>query len=480
MSSATTFDALPVDVVREILARVVREGGGAVPHAARLTCVSRTFRRAVEEAPEMFWIDVDLSHGFCAPTDARMRACAKKGVFASVRRLNLSGCGKLTDATLRTLAESCESLEELTLSGGAFTRDGLFAFADDLAGKCALRSIVVDVTSPKMTPADALAVLMRFIERNAATLERIQCGREAPYAAPERRAFSNASNRLFDLVKTCGELRSLDLTNCGQDVRFPLFELQRGCPLLQELKLNGLGGESGWRIVGRVGEDFEETCWRDLRTLEVAVSMETTSVEHRYGHSNVNDETMILMLYGSIETIETLDITGCTHLGDWRNIVWDRLPVALTTLRCARTPLSSDDAAVAHILTHLCPALEVLELACLGANAKNVTDAAFDAIMAFDGPRLPLRVLGVAGSNLTTEAVRRILAPHSRFANVRSIDLASCRSLARELRRASLDTYPRDNVDAIRRALDVDESRDVLEEASRDRVKRPRAALDPS
>ena len=33
------------------------------------------------------------------------------------------------------------------------------------------------------------------------------------------------------------------------------------------------------------------------------------------GHSNVDDGVLVSMLYGSIETIEELDITGCTHLG---------------------------------------------------------------------------------------------------------------------------------------------------------------------
>ena len=57
-------------------------------------------------------------------------------------------------------------------------------------------------------------------------LEKISCGREAPYAPAERRAFTKASNRLFDAIKKCTGLRVLNLTNCGEDVRFPLLSCE--------------------------------------------------------------------------------------------------------------------------------------------------------------------------------------------------------------------------------------------------------------
>ena len=177
--------------------------------------------------------------------------------------------------------------------------------------------------------------------------------------------------------------------------------------------------------------------------------METTSVGHRYGHSNVDDGVLVSMLYGSIETIEELDITGCTHLGDWRDVVWDRMPFQLKILRCARTPLASDDGAVVHVLTQLCPSLETLELGCVGANASSLTDAAFAPILAHIGPDLPLRVLRVPGSGLSASVARALTSgARSRFPDLRALDLASCRGLPRDVRRVSLATFPRENVRA--------------------------------
>ena len=461
-SSSTTasLEAVSDDVLREILILAVRngkEGGRGASVAAALTCVSRSFRRIVEGSYEEFYERVDLSHGFCAPTDARVRAWAKRGVFKGTKELNLAGCHKLTDATLKTIGASCEALECLTLSGGSFSKDAFEILCGSALSEPPvlrkLRSFTFDITTPKMTPKQAMGEISRLIHKYRDMLEEIRIGREAPYSPAERRAFSQGAGSFFERVTECTQLRKLDLTNCGEDVRFPLFDLQRSCPLLEELKLNGFGGDAGWHVSGRIEDDFDETCFQSLRVLDVAVSMETTSIGHRYGNSNVNDETLLLFLYGSIETIETLDITGCTQLGDWRNVVWDRLPLALRTFKCARTRLSSDDAAVSHILSQLCPSLEVLELGCVGANATSVTDAAFTEILHLDGPTLPLRVLRAPGSALTTETLRAIVAPESRFKNLHAIDLAACRSLPLEIRRISLDTFPLENIRAVRAFL---------------------------
>jgi hypothetical protein len=455
-AARTSIVSLPMEVLQEILARVVRDAGGAVPTAPRLTCVSRAFRDAVTGEPEMFWVDVDLSSGFCAPTDARIRSLINRGAWGSVRSLNLSGCSKLSDSTLKLLGTSCAKIENLTISGGNFTKDGLMQFADNLAiAGAGLKSIHIDLSAPKMTPSDALGALQHFVEVNAPTLERISCGREAPYAPAERRAFTKGSNRLFDLIKLCTGLKVLDLTNCGEDARLPLFDLQRALPHLEELKLNHFGGEPGWRVVGRISPDFEETCWRNLRVLEVAVSLETTSVGHRYGNSNVDGETLFCILFNSIECLEVLDVTGCTHLGDWRDTIWDRLPFNLRTLRCARTPLV-DDGAVRHILSHLCPALEELELASVGANAQHITDEAFTPFTPGSGPPLALTTLRIPGSAVSEASVRLLcddVAADARFPRLRSLDLASCRALPRDIRRVALETFPRPNVDHLRRAL---------------------------
>ena len=140
-------------------------------------------------------------------------------VFKRTRRLNLSGCVRLTDATLRTLAETCESLEDVTLSGGSFTKDGMFAFIDVVRG---LKAIHVDTSAPKMTPTDALGACSASSSETRKRWKRSVVGERRRTPRPSD-ALTKASNRLFDAIKKCTGLRVLNLTNCGEDVRFPLF-----------------------------------------------------------------------------------------------------------------------------------------------------------------------------------------------------------------------------------------------------------------
>ena len=447
-SKASIVD-LPMEVVQDVLARAVARSPSGAIAAARLARVSTLFRDAIYRDPELFWIDIDMSSRSCAPTDARVKAMCERGTWKAARFINFAGCEKLTDEALRAVALGCPNLRDVVFSGGKFTKAGL----EEFARRGGFRSVTLDLTSKALKPSDALVVLRAFIAHSHETLEKLSCGREAPYSPAERRAFSLASTQLFNGVKKCTNLKVLDFTNCGEDVRFPLYDIQRHCPHVEELKLNCFGGDPGWTIAGQAPPDFEDTCWRKLRVCEVAVAMETTSVGYRLGNSNVDDAALISILYGSIETIEVLDVTGCSHLGHWGAVVWDKLPINLKRLRCARTPLACDDA-VRHILAHLCPALEDLEVSCIGAAAAQITDDAFLAFAPGTGPPLALRTLHVAGSGVTAKALRALCASCAlaRFPRLRAVDLSACRSLSRAVRRVAVDLFPNDNVRALERA----------------------------
>jgi hypothetical protein len=102
-------------------------------------------------------------------------------------------------------------------------------------------------------------------------------------------------------------------------------------------------------------------------------------------------------------------------------------------------------------------ALEELELASVGANAQHITDEAFTPFTPGSGPPLSLTTLRIpdppyrkppSGSYAPS-------TPTARFPSLRSLDLASCRALPRDVRRVALETFPRPNVDRLRRALGV-------------------------
>lgn len=130
--------------------------------------------------------------------------------------------------------------------------------------------------------------------------------------------------------------------------------------------------------MGDIGEDFEYMCWKDLRVFEIAVFMETTSVGYRYGNLNVNDEMMIFMLYGLIESIEIFDFMGCMYIGDWCNFVWDCLSTRFKTFRCARISIFFDDGVVVYIFVYFCFVFEVFEFVDVGVNVRFVIDVVFE------------------------------------------------------------------------------------------------------
>lgn len=78
----------------------------------------------------MFYEEFDILYGFCVVMDVRMWVYVKKNVFGGVRRLNLSGCGKLTDAMLCLFGESCELLESVVFSGGLFMKLVMIVFVE--------------------------------------------------------------------------------------------------------------------------------------------------------------------------------------------------------------------------------------------------------------------------------------------------------------------------------------------------------------
>jgi hypothetical protein len=101
-------------------------------------------------------------------------------------------------------------------------------------------------------------------------------------------------------------------------------------------------------------------------------------------------------------------------------------------------------------------ALEELELASVGANAQHITDEAFTPFTPGSGPPLALTTLRIPGSAVSEASVRLLcddVAADARFPRLRSLDLASCRALPRDIRRVALETFPRPNVDHLRRAL---------------------------
>jgi F-box/leucine-rich repeat protein 6 len=168
-SIGEAWNDLPHDVIRAILRQACREN--ALPTAAYASCVSRAWRVAIRSEPDV-WRNVDLSYGWCKPTDEVVAYFCGQGItfaaegsskkelnsrnnpdpppvalnpppWRAVQSLNLQSCNKLTDDSLRCIASCCPLLRHLDLSDcgrKCFTGEALV----HVAACCPLDSVVVD------------------------------------------------------------------------------------------------------------------------------------------------------------------------------------------------------------------------------------------------------------------------------------------------------------------------------------------------
>lgn len=102
---------LPVEVLHNILLQACKNG--AIPTAPNAACVSKAWRAAVKSCPSL-WTNVDLSYGWCRPTNAILTEQCQ--VWTEMRSLNLSACGTISENGLRSIADACPRLERLNLS----------------------------------------------------------------------------------------------------------------------------------------------------------------------------------------------------------------------------------------------------------------------------------------------------------------------------------------------------------------------------
>lgn len=111
-------------------ARVV----GALPLIPRVTRVCRGWRDAVRADPAPLWRHVDISYGWCRPTDKIIAKYCKDETWASLEHLNMADCSKLTDVSIRALAEKCPRLASLDASGAGsnISAESLRTLADRL------------------------------------------------------------------------------------------------------------------------------------------------------------------------------------------------------------------------------------------------------------------------------------------------------------------------------------------------------------
>lgn len=226
------------------------------------------------------------------------------------RRYPAADCAKLTDATIGALAAKCPRLASLDVSGVGTNISGeaLRALADRL------ESITLDRLRPRAVSGAVKAVtgVMTVKVRHLSAAGIPALGKQVLSSAAE----------------LCPAMTTLDLTGSGQhQMALPWVALMRGCRGLRELRLNGMGGETGWQplpAVGRAGDPVTQherdsgsggrcCCsnvgWPELRVLQIGVLAAANSRGYQLGTSWVCDDLLRRLLWDS-PLLTELDITA--------------------------------------------------------------------------------------------------------------------------------------------------------------------------
>mmetsp|Transcript_41835 Transcript_41835/g.104946 ORF Transcript_41835/g.104946 Transcript_41835/m.104946 type:complete len:346 (-) Transcript_41835:275-1312(-) len=129
--SGQSFDygGLPPDIMASILG--LASAKEALPVAATCRSVCRSWRQAVADTPQV-WRRLDMSYGWCNPTDRTLKQHIRAEAWAAVAHLNIGGCNKLTDKGLLHLSQSCPSLTSLNIAYcGSFRAHAEMIFRPD-------------------------------------------------------------------------------------------------------------------------------------------------------------------------------------------------------------------------------------------------------------------------------------------------------------------------------------------------------------
>ena len=473
---------------------------GAVPLIPTVARVCRGWREAVRADPAPLWRHVDVSFGWCRPTDGLVKKHCRAGTWRLLTHLNIADCTKLTDAAIEALAAGCPNLTHLDASG----------VTNNVSGEALARL------------GDRVEALRldRLCPRSFGSTSKIVAG----VLTPKLRHLSLAgivglnSQAVAAVAASCRRLTTLDLTGSGGrlgHVVLPWVTLMRECRDLRVLMLNGLGGDAGWKpkpVVGSANDpvtEFDKAArlwnaqqrvaagsaasdggssgaaypsrfnsddycqnvgWPELRVLHVGVLFTADSGGYRVGVSSVCGQLLRRLLWHSRRLTE-LDITGCSkipvHAVD--EVLGDG-GAELEILRAAKTDLASDAALTDVVCPRFGASLRELELGSAVAHASAVSNSGLEAI---ERHCTGLEALGLAGASISDEGLGRVIQALGRSQpgggveetgegasrptqgrGLSMVDVSGCRGLERATRQAALDGTPLAILAAIRKMSD--------------------------
>ncbi|KAM9306045.1 F-box/LRR-repeat protein 6 [Gastrophryne carolinensis] len=412
-ASAITADlgwgsVVPTEILHRVF-RLLADCEGAVPTMCRLSRVCRLWRQ-VAASPDL-WRRVTLSRCWNVP-GAKDPPNLQRKVTQTMEQLIQHRMPQLSDfslhhwkslvpAVLQGLSASCPLLRSLTVSHcSAVTAEDLLT----IGRGCPLLESLNLQNSKVQTSA-----LPRFLEQSGARL---------------RRLFLSCSAQINTIVAiiaggSCPELRHLEvnlpLESVTADLQVPIEGLQTSCPKLEVLRLLNVPWQA--RPAPRSSEGWAG--FPELQELCLATS--------RY--SAVSDGVLQRLLRGA-EKLRVLDLRGCYRVSPQGLC---QLPCAdlqhlFLGLYCSVSMTSSLVSGVSLLTSRWRHSLQEVDLSYAEEDLQEALRN-----LCQDGANDTLRSLNLSGTKAAPLAVRDVLLSCPLLTH---LDLSSCRSIPRGLKRA--------------------------------------------
>jgi len=422
---------IPQLVLLKIFHHVV-ESSGAIPFLCRAQRVCRLWYQCAGDST--LWKTVDLSYGWIKANDATLQLLCDTH-FSKLTEINLSNWKLLTVNGLKLLADSCPRLKSINLSHCRVNSIGVLY----MIHKC---SHLAEIELMAYGCADVVS---------AKVVVQIVCK-----CSQKLRSLNLSSNPLRGynavlkaLAVYCPNLECLDLSqtiNTSISVNFDIEQLQRGCPKLRILRLmNTLIAPTTVSLRDR----NESPGFPELQELSFSIDPSVSGfmstgrsiVCSRLANISGRNGNVLCRLTKTSQKLKLLDISGwsCVTCGDLQSLPATDL-VTLYMSHCSVERMDTLAAKWQHSLVELDVSWNVhFEAALDVAVCRLASNPAMSK----------LEVLDLRGTSVSIHSVLSLLQG---CPVLRNLNLSSCRSLPRGIKREyfneSLENL-RQNIDSV-------------------------------
>lgn len=309
---------------------------------------------------------------------------ANEDWFPSLKSLNLSGCTKLNENTMRVLADKCPSLDTIDLS---YTSNG------GANNPCSCNSL-------------------RYVMS--------KCGSSIVYLNLANNILRTFSGIFTILANSCHNLQVLDMSNVSNIDRsvisIPIEKLQERCPKLRVFRLTNVR-----TLLSNtpLATQAVSTGFPDLEELSLAV------INQEYHHGL--DDSSLQRIVKTSNKLKLLDVRGCTRITASGLVRFPAFDMEYLFLSQCVAAMTAD---IEIVMEKWCHSLVEVDLS-WNNHSGDAVDAAVKSLAGCPSKSI-LHTLNLSGSAVSYEPVKAVLRNCPSLA---VLDLSSCRGLPRGIKR---------------------------------------------